>query len=71
MSPESLTTFDRRGARAEGSQPAPLLVLACCHRLQKSQQQKTKNKTKNYLHKFLYKTEIVALAACGLVAFEA
>jgi hypothetical protein len=56
MSPESLTTFDRRGARAEGSQPAPLLVLACCHRLQKSQQQKTKNKTKNYLHKFLYKT---------------
>jgi hypothetical protein len=32
MNPESLTTFDRRGARAVGSQPAPLLVLARCER---------------------------------------
>jgi hypothetical protein len=44
MNPESLTTFDRRGARAVGSQPAPLLVLTRCGGLQKSQRQKTKTK---------------------------
>jgi hypothetical protein len=43
MNSERLTTFDRRGARAMGSQPAPQLVLACCGRLQKSQEQKAKN----------------------------
>ena len=42
-----------------GSKPAPLLVLARCGRLQKSQEHKTKEK--NQLHRFLYKTRFTIL----------
>ncbi|HEV2327374.1 MAG TPA: hypothetical protein VGY56_01145, partial [Verrucomicrobiae bacterium] len=55
---------DRRGARAMGSQPAPLLTLAGCWTFQKSQPQKTKTKQKNHLHKILYKTSLV-FAICN------
>jgi len=44
MNPESLKQFDRRGARAVGSQPPPARFSLLLE-LPKKQQQKTKNKT--------------------------
>jgi hypothetical protein len=55
MNPESLTTFDRRGARAGGSQPASLLVLASLRETPEISTTENKNK-KNHLHRILYKT---------------
>jgi len=51
MNPQTLKIFDRRGARAVGSQPAPLLVLARHLGLENHK----KTKPKNHLHKFVYK----------------
>jgi hypothetical protein len=45
MNSERLTTLDRRGARAMGSQPAPLLVLARYGRLTRTGNKNQRRKT--------------------------
>src|SRR5436190_8975237 len=56
MNPESLNTFDAGGRELWGSQPAPLLVLACCWGFRNHKNRKNNTKTKNHLHESLYKT---------------
>ena len=54
MNPESLTTFDRRGARAVGLAARPPARFSLVLGLLKITT--TENKKKKHLHRILYKT---------------